>query len=87
MLQWITIYLGGGSQQQTGPYPLREPQHVNGTHHRCFDRLHGVMLVVNWRGRTGEMINLVYLQENRLDDVMAKKLKAGIRQQMGDVTL
>jgi hypothetical protein len=40
---------------------------------------------VNWRGWAGQVVDLVYLQQQRLADVMPQKLEAAIIEQMSDV--
>lgn len=45
------------------------------------------LLVVHRRGRACEVIDLIHFQLNGVDHVVAKKLKVGQTDQMGDVIL
>ena len=41
----------------------------------CLCRLNRVALVMNWRSRTREIINLVHLYRNRVRNIMAKEFE------------
>ena len=58
--------------------PLSKPQHINGTMHARLRRLHGVMLIVNGRGWTGEIINLVNFHIKGEGHIVPHEFKAGI---------
>jgi hypothetical protein len=49
--------------------------------------LDGVVLVVDRRGRTGEIVDLVHLDVEREADVVAEELEARIGVEMVDVAL
>src|SRR5579872_5046180 len=53
--------------------------------HRCFCRLHGVMLVVNWGSGTSEIVNFVYFNVERERDVVTQKFESRICVQMLDI--
>jgi hypothetical protein len=49
--------------------------------------LNGVVLIVDWRSRTGQVVDLVDLYIKGERDVVANKFKIRIPQQMGDISL
>ena len=55
--------------------------------HAGLGRLHRVVLVVNGRGRAGEVVDLVDLDVEREGDVVAHQLEARMAEQMVDVAL
>src|SRR5581483_866739 len=63
----------------------REIQHVQRPLDGGADGAHRVALVVDRRGRTGQVIDLVHLQRQRLGDVVAHQLEAVVVQQVLDV--
>ena len=83
----VPVNLGGRGQEDTGPDPLGEAEHVDGPHDRGLDRLDGVLLVVDGRGRAGQVVDLVHLDEQGVDDVVADELEIGVREEMPDVVL
>ena len=52
-----------------------------------FGRLHGIVLVVDRRGRAGEVVDLVDLDVERERHVVAHQLEARMPHQMIDVLL
>ena len=64
---------------------LGQAQHVNGPHDAGFHGLDGVELVVDGRGGTCEVVDLVHLQEDRLDNVVPDELEARPAYQVLDV--
>lgn len=52
-----------------------------------YDRLDGVVLVMDWGGGTGEVIDLVDLEQDRLDDIVPDELEPGVAEQMNEVVL
>ena len=56
-------------------HALGQPQHVDGAHHVGLDRLDGIVLVMNRRSRTGEIINLIDFQQDRFDHIVAHQIK------------
>ena len=67
------------------PHALGEAQHVDGAVHAGLGRLHRVVLVVDRRGRAGEVVDLVDLDVEREGHVVAHQLEARVAEQMRDV--
>ncbi len=55
--------------------------------HGCLRGLHGIVLVVNRRGRAGEVVDLVHFDIEREGHVMAQELEPRITVQVIDVPL
>ena len=81
----ITVNLGSGRDQEPSLGPLGQSEHVHGAHERGLDGLDRVVLVVRGRGGTGEMVNLVDLDEEGLDDVVPDHFKVGVTDPVGDL--
>jgi hypothetical protein len=81
----ITINLGSGRDQEPSLGPLGQSEHVHGAHKRRLDGLDGVVLVVRGRGGTGEMVDLVDLDEEGFDDVVPDHFKVGVTDPVGDL--
>ena len=67
--------------------PLGEAKHVDRAVHARLGGLHGVVLIVNWRGGTGEVIDFVDLDEERHRYVVPQELEARFVAQMFDIAL
>src|SRR5262249_53586065 len=65
--------------------PLGKPQHVDGPVHAGLGRLHGIALIVNGRGRAGEVVDFVHLDIKRKRDVVAQELEMGTPNQVIDI--
>ena len=83
----VAIDLAGRGLQDLASQPLGEAEHVDRAVHRGLQRLDRVVLVVDRRGRTGEVVDLVDLDIEREADVVAQELEARIGVQMVDVAL
>ena len=83
----VAVNLGGGGLEDPGLYPLGQSQHVDGPHDAGLDGLDRVVLVVDGRGRTGQVVDPVHLQKDRLGDVVADQLECGVVQEMDDIPL
>src|SRR5262249_4946109 len=59
----------------------------DGAVHAGLGRLHGIALVVNGRGRAGEVVDFVHLDIKRKRDVVAQELKTGTPNQVIDIPL
>jgi hypothetical protein len=81
----LAVHLGRGRLQYPRARAACQHEHVEGSHHVGFDGLDGIVLVVNWRGGAGQVIDLVDLQQQRLADVVPQKLEAAVIEQMSDV--
>ena len=64
-----------------------EFHHVHHADEGGLDRLHGVALVVDRRGRAGEVVDFVELAPERLRHVMEDEGEAAVGQQVVDVRL
>jgi hypothetical protein len=60
---------------------------VKSSNHIRLDGLDRISLVVNGRGRAGQIVDPVHLQEYRLDDVMADELEIRSLQERLDIPL
>ena len=83
----IAIDLAGRGLEDPALEALGEPQHVDGAMDRGLGRLHRVVLVVNGRCRTGEIVDLVHLHVERKADVVAQELETRMVVKMVDVAL
>ena len=83
----ITIYLGGGSLEDTCIDPLGKSEAVDGTYHRGLHRLDRIVLVVRGGSRAGKVIDAVHLELEWVDHIMANEFEAGIPHKMLDVGL
>ena len=81
----VAVDLAGQRLKDLGLKALGEPQHVDRAEHARFRRLDWIALVVNRRGRAGEVIDLVDFHEERMRDVVAEKLEALVIEQVLDV--
>src|SRR5260370_6022582 len=81
----ITIDFRGGRMKNSCPYTFRESQHVDRAVDACFCRLHGIVLIVNRRGRAGEIVNLIDLQIEREGDIVSDQLEMPMTEQVFDV--
>ena len=87
MYRGITIDLGSGSLENAGLGPFGQAEQVDGPVDANLGSLHRVHLVVDRRGRAGQVVNFVHLYIKGKSDVVAEKLKIGILLKMGDVPL
>mmetsp|Transcript_30203 Transcript_30203/g.89559 ORF Transcript_30203/g.89559 Transcript_30203/m.89559 type:complete len:390 (+) Transcript_30203:56-1225(+) len=83
----VAIALRGGGLEKPGEAPLGEPKLVVGAHEGRLDGLDRVELVVRRGGRAGQVVDLVHLDLEGLDDVMADDLEVGPPHQVLDVEL
>ena len=78
----VAIDLPGRCLENSTSQALGKAQHIDGAKHARFRRLHGIMLIMDGRGCTGEIIDFVYLNIERKSDIVADKFKARMRKQM-----
>ena len=83
----IAVDLGGGRLKDPGLHPFGQPQGVDRAHDAGLDRLDRVVLVMNGRCRTGEVVDLIHFQVDGVDDVVTDAFKVRISQEMADVVL
>lgn len=81
----IPINLGSGGLEDAGFDALGQSKAVDGSHHRSFGRLDGIELVVGWGGGAGEVVDLVDLELEGVDHIMANQLEVGIGKQVRDI--
>ena len=79
---WVAVNLAGRCLQHAGTAPLTNPQGIDCSHHRRFDRLDRIELVVSRSGRAGEIVDLVNLQPDRDRHIMPNQLEIGAAQQV-----
>ena len=83
----IAVEFRRGGLHELGSYPLGQAQHIDRPVHRGLGGLHRIELVMDGRGRTGQVINLVHLHIERKCDVVAQELKPGTLHQVVDILL
>ena len=83
----IAIDLAGRGLQDPAFQPLGEAEHVDRAVHRCLHRLDRVVLVMDRRSRTGEVVDLVDLDIEREADVVPQELEARVHVHMVEVAL
>ena len=72
----IAIDLGRGSLENSAFQPFGKAQHVDGAVHAGLGGLHRIALIVDRRGRAGQIVDLVDLDIERKGDVVAEQLEA-----------
>ena len=83
----ITVHFRGGCLKDRGLHPFGESQGIDCAHDTGFDRLDGVVLIMNGRSRTGEIVYLIHFQIDGIDDVVTDAFKVLISQKMADIVL
>ena len=81
----ITIDFGRGRLKNSCPHTFSESQHVDRTVDTCFCRLHGIVLVVNRRGRTRKIVNLIDLHIERKGNIVPDQLEMRMTEQVFNV--
>jgi hypothetical protein len=81
----IAVYLAGGRLQNARVQALGETQHVDRTNHARLRRLNRIMLIVDRRGRAGEIVDLVDIDIERKGHVVAHDLEGRLAEQWFDV--
>src|SRR5690242_17154351 len=85
MDQRIAIDFGLSRLENARAHTLGETEHVDRAHHVRLHSLHRVVLVVDRRGRTRKVVDLIDLKEYRLSDVVTYQLETRIIEQVQDV--
>ena len=83
----VAINLGGRCLENPALEALGKAQHVDGPVHARLCRLHRIVLIMDGRGRAGEVIDFVHLDIERKGHIVPQELKAGIADQMLDIPL
>ena len=83
----VAIDLAGRGLEDLRPHPLGQPQHVDRAVDRGLGRLHRIVLVVDRRGRAGEVVDLVDLDVEREGHVVPHQLELRMAETGSDVVL
>jgi len=83
----IAINFTRGRLKNPAIQSLGQAQHIDGTVHARLGGLDRITLVVDWRGRTSQIVNLVNLHIERERDIVADQLKMHIVMQVIDIGL
>ena len=83
----VAVDLRGRGLEDPAFEALGEAQHVDGAVHAGLGRLHGVVLVVDGRGRAGEIVDFIDLDIEREGHVVTHELEARVAEQVLDVAL
>jgi hypothetical protein len=81
----ITVYLRGRSLKDFGLYPLGESQHIDGTMDIYLGGLHRIVLVMDRRRRTGQIVNFIHFNIYRKRNIVPGKFKIGITKELNNV--
>lgn len=81
----IAVHFGCAGDEHLGADAFRQPQHVDRAHRVGLDGLHRIVHIMGWRCRTGQVIDLVHLDEQRIDNVVMNELEVLVAQPMLDV--
>jgi hypothetical protein len=87
MLQGISVHFARARQQELCTHPLCEPEHVERAHDVGLDGLDRVELVEDGGGGARQVVDLVDLEEDGLDHVVADELELGVAQVVHHVIL
>jgi len=83
----VAVDLGGRSLEDPRLHALGKAQHVDRPVHARLGRLHRVELVVDGRGGTGEVVDLVDFDVEREAHVVAHEFESRVAQEVGNVVL
>ena len=82
----VTVHFAGRSLQYLGIRLFGQSQHIDGAQYRSLDGFNGIILVVDGRSRTSQIIDFVHICLIRDFHIMQYKLKTGIALQMSDIS-
>ena len=83
----VAVDLAGRGLQDLGPASLGHAQHIDRADDRGLQRLDRIELIVARRGGTGEIVDLINFQPDRMDDVVPDQLEVWLAEQMADIGL
>src|SRR5262249_29178098 len=83
--QWIAVDFGSRGLKYAGAHPLCEAEHVDGAHDAGLDCLNRIVLVMNGRRGTREVIDLVHLEKYWFGHGVTQKLEERIVEQVKNV--
>ena len=81
----ITVNLRSRGLQNARVKSFGQTQHIDGTVHIDLGSLNRIVLIVNRRGGTGQVVNFVDLQVKRKRNIVTNQFKIGIIQQMDNI--
>jgi hypothetical protein len=81
----IAVDFAGRGLKNPRFHPLGQTQHVDGAMHAGLDRLDRIELIVDRRGWTGKIEDLVHFDIKRKGDVVAHHLEMRVIEEMGDI--
>src|SRR3546814_13943195 len=84
---WSSDVCSSDLLEDLGARALRQRQHVDGPDDAGLYRVHRIALVMDRRGRAGEVVDFVDVDLQRLRHVMAQHLEAWVAAQVRDVLL
>ena len=87
MHDWIAVDFRGGRLKDAASEALGQTQHVDGAVHARLGGLYRVVLIMDRRGRAGQIVDFVHLDIKREGDVVPDELEALPPHQMVDVAL
>ena len=83
----ITIDLTGGGLEDLGLDAFCQTQHIDRPMDTGLGGLHRVELVMDGRGRTGQVVDLVHLHVEGIGNVMTHELEVMVVEQRHDIVL
>ena len=83
----ITVNFRGRSLKDSCVNALCQTEHIDRAHHAGFDGFHGIILIMNGRSRTREIVNLVNFEKNRFGYIVPNQFKKMIVHQMQNIFL
>ena len=76
----ITVYFRCRGLKNSGPKSFGQAQHIDRAVDIDLGGLHRIILIVNRRSRTGQVINFVHFQIKGKGNIMSNQLEVGILQ-------
>src|SRR5262245_21448456 len=71
----ITVNFAGRGLKHAAFESLGEAKHVDRTVHRCLRGLHGIVLIMDWRCRAGQIVDFIYLHIQGEGHIMTQKFE------------
>ena len=84
---WVAIDLGGGGLKDSGIDALGQAEAINRAHDGGLGGLDWIVLVVHRRRGASEVVDLVDLQFERIDHIVAHQLEIRVVEQVRDIAL
>ncbi len=83
----VAIDFGCRCLKDPDPESFSQAKHIDRAMRTRLDRLNGIVLIMNWRGGTGKIVNLVNLGIERKRHVVTYQLEILIIYEMLDIAL